>query len=91
METKIIIGFFIGVLCGIVPLCFGFLKNSRVLGIIGAVMSAAAGTLFNVLDKPPFTALFVAILFVVIIIANNKRRSKAENDEIFDDLDQDID
>lgn len=91
METKIIIGFFVGVLCGIVPLCFGFLKKNRIIGIIGAVASAAAGTLFNVLDKPPFTALFVAILFVVIIIANNKRKSNAENDEVYDDFDQDID
>lgn len=87
METKIIIGFFVGVLCGIVPLCFGFLKKSKLLGIIGIVASAGAGALFNVLDKSPFSALVVAVLFIFIIIASNKRRSKQTDDDSYEDQD----
>ncbi len=87
MELKIIIGFFVGVLCGIVPLCFGFIKKSKVLGIIGIVASAGAGALFNSLDKSPFSALVVAILFIFIIIANNKRRSGHSSEDNYDGSD----
>ncbi len=87
METKIIIGFFVGVLCGIVPLCFGFLKKRKLLGIIGIIASAGAGALFNALDKSPFSALVVAVLFIFIIIASNKRRSKHSADDTYEDRD----
>ncbi len=87
MGTKIVIGFFVGVLCGIVPLCFGFLKKSKLLGIIGIFASAGAGALFNALDKSPFSALVVAVLFILIIIASNKRRSKHTSDDSYDDPD----
>lgn len=93
MELKIIIGFFVGVLCGIVPLCFGFLKNSKFLGIAGILVSAGAGALFNALDKSPFSALVVAILFIFIIIADNKRRSanaSNDNNEDLDSFDPDL-
>ncbi len=87
MGTKIVIGFFVGVLCGIVPLCFGFLKKSKLLGITGIVASAGAGALFNALDKSPFSALVVAVLFIFIIIASNKRRSKHTSDDTYEDRD----
>ena len=92
METKIVIGFFVGILCGIVPLCFGFLKKSKLLGILGAVASTGAGILFSVLDKSPFSALVVAVLFIFIIIASIKRRAKEEEDDYddSDDIDPDI-
>ena len=92
METKIIIGFFVGLLCGIVPLCFGFLKNSKALGIVGVIFSVGAGILFNALDKSPFSALVVAVLFIFIIIARNKSLSSNENDDDqdSDDMDNDI-
>jgi uncharacterized membrane protein YfcA len=80
METKIIIGFFVGVLCGIVPLIFGFLKEHKILGIVGIIASAAAGALFNALDKSPFSAFVVAVLFLFIIIASNKSRNKKNDD-----------
>ena len=90
METKIVIGFFVGLLCGIVPLFFGLLKKSKLLGILGTVASTGAGILFSALDKSPFSALVVAILFIFIIIASNKRRANEENDD-YDDNDDDID
>ena len=92
METKIVIGFFVGLLCGIVPLFFGLLKKSRFLGILGTVASAGAGILFSALDKSPFSALVVAILFIFIIIASNKRRANDEDHDYDDndDIDPDI-
>lgn len=83
METKIIVGFFVGVLCGVIPLIFGFLKDQKLLGIVGIIVSAGAGALFNALDKSPFSAFVVAILFILIIIAINKRRTLKDDD--FDD------
>ena len=91
METKIIVGFFVGILCGIIPLFFGFFNKSKFLGVLGTLASAGAGILFNVLDKSPFSALVVAVLFVFIIIVNMKRLShKNEDDDDDDDLDSDI-
>lgn len=84
--TKIIVGFFVGLLCGLIPLIYGLLSKNRALAIGGIVASSFAGLLFNILDKSPFSAIVVAILFVIIIIASNKRRSKlAQDDE--DDID----
>lgn len=79
MEIKIVIGFFVGVLCGIVPLIFGFLKNHKILGIVGIVLSAGAGALFNALEKSPFSAFIVSVLFIVIIIASNKSKKNRED------------
>ena len=94
MEIKIIIGFFVGLLCGIVPLVFGLLKKSKLLGILGTVASVGAGILFSALEKSPFSALVVAVLFIFIIIASNKRREKEEEDDNdyddSDDIDPDI-
>lgn len=87
METKIVIGFFVGLLCGIIPLFFGILKKSKIIGIAGIFTSAGAGILFSVLDKSPFSALVVAILFIFIIIASNKRRKKNEEDDCDDNDD----
>ena len=79
--TKIIVGFFVGFLCGVIPLIYGLLSKNRALAIGGIAASAVAGLLFNLLDKSPFSAIVVAILFVIIIIANNKRRRKLAQDE----------
>ena len=84
--TKIIVGFFVGLLCGVVPLIYGLLTKSRALAIGGISASALAGILFNVLDKSPFSSIVVAVLFVIIIIASNKRKNKHTQDDI-DDID----
>ena len=86
--TKIIVGFFVGLLCGLDPLIYGLLSKHRALAVGGIAAAALAGALFNFLDKSPFSAMVVAILFVIIIIANNKRRSKLmQEDEDDDDID----
>ena len=85
--TKIIVGFFVGLLCGVVPLIYGLLSKKRALAIAGIAAASVAGLVFNLLDKSPFSALVVAILFVIIILANNKRRSKLAQDEDSDDED----
>lgn len=85
METKIIIGLFVGLLCGAVPFFIGFLLRCRLIGIVGSIVSILSGGLFNALDKPPFTALFVAAIFVVIIVSVHKRKSgKNKNYSDFD-------
>ncbi len=87
---KIALGFFVGVLCGLVPLIYGLIKGSVKLSITGIILCALSGSLFSFLDKSPFSAFVVAILFVVIIIANKKHSSHRDNEEEDDDFDNDI-
>ena len=84
--TKIAIGFFIGLLCGVIPLIYGLLTKCRALAFGGLLASVVAGILFNVLEKSPFSAIVVAILFVIIIVVRNKRHAKHDDsDELLDD------
>ena len=78
---EIIVCFFIGLLCGIIPLIFGLLKKSHWLGLFGIAASAFAGALFNALNGSPFSAIAVAVLFIFIIIAKNKRKEKLMQDD----------
>ena len=87
--TKIIVGFFVGLLCGVIPLIYGLLSKNRPLAFGGICAASVAGVLFNVLDKSPFSAVVVAVLFVIIIIASNKRREKMKRDEDDDDIEDD--
>ncbi len=79
--VKLIIGFFIGLLCGLIPLIYGLLTNHRLSAIIGLVASSLTGVLFAFLNKQPFTAMVVAVLFVLFNIANSKRHSKSKNSD----------
>ena len=85
LVLKIVIGFFIGLLCGIIPLVFGLIKKNRVLAFVGIASSTLAGALFKALDRSPFSAVVVAVLFVFIIIANVKRKEKMKQDQETDD------
>ena len=78
---KIVLGFFVGVLCGLVPLIYGFLTNHRTSGIIGLVAASLTGVLFSLLDKSPFTAMVVSVLFILFNVANKKKNSEPESDE----------
>lgn len=84
---KIILGFFVGMLCGLVPLIYGFIKANRKLAVLGIVSTALSGTLFSLLDKSPFTSFVVAVLFVLIIIASNKHTSRHNQDDYENDND----
>lgn len=82
---KILLGFFVGLLCGLIPLIYGILTAHRTLGIIGAAATSLTGVLFSILEKSPFTALVVAALFILFSIANKKRNSHSD-----DEFDNDI-
>lgn len=85
---KVIIGFFVGLLCGAVPLGFGLLTKHFKHGFWGILSSAVFGIIFSLLDKSPFTAMGVAVVFVMFIFASNKRKNKSLDD---DDNDTDDD
>lgn len=77
---KILIGFFVGVLCGVLPLVFGLLIKNKLLGIIGIVSSSLSGVLFAALDKSPFTAIGISIVFIIALFANHKRKKMHDDD-----------
>ncbi len=76
---KILIGFFVGVMCGLIPLIFGLLTKSPIFGIIGIVSSALTGVLFSILGKSPFYAIGIALIFAVVLFAKNKNRKKHDD------------
>ncbi len=86
---KVLVGFFVGALCGIVPLVFGLLSKMYLSSILGIVSTALSGIVFSVLDKSPFTSVGVAIVFLVIIFAQRKKKNADndidEHDEYMDD------
>lgn len=82
---KILLGFFVGLLCGLVPLIYGFLTNHRISGIIGLVAASLTGVLFSLLDKSPFTAMVVSVIFILFNVANKKKETE-NNDDIDNDL-----
>ena len=79
-------GLLIGLLCGLLPLIFGFLFKNHVIGVIGIVASALMGALFSVLHRSPFTAVGVAIIFVVILLVKNKNKQKQHETDDDDEM-----
>lgn len=77
---KILIGFFVGVLCGVLPLVFGLLIKNKLLGIIGIVSSSLSGMLFAALDKSPFTAIGISIVFIIALFSKHKRKKMHDDD-----------
>ena len=77
---EILIGLFVGVLCGVLPLVFGLLIKNKLLGIIGIVSSSLSGLLFAALDKSPFTAIGISIVFIIALFANHKRKKMHDDD-----------
>lgn len=80
----ILIGFFIGAMCGVVPLAFGLLTKHKLLAFIGLAASAVSGIIFSLLEKSPFTAIGVALVFAIAIFAKNKHNN---SDDEHDDHD----
>ena len=87
MLGKVVLGFFVGLLCGLIPFFYGFLKKFRKIAILGISVTVLSGILFSVLEKSPFSSVVVAVLFIFIIIINE--RKKAHN--LLDDEDDDED
>ena len=78
LAGKLLLGFFIGFLCGLIPLVHGLLIYRTASAIIGLVVSSLSGLAFSLLDKSPFIAIFIALIFVVMNIAAQKRKVKEE-------------
>ena len=78
---EILIGFFIGALCGIVPLAFGLLTKHKILAIVAIAATALSGAVFGLLQKSPFTAIGVAVIFVVFLFAKNKNKNTHDDDD----------
>ena len=78
---KILIGFFVGFLCGLIPLAYGLVSKQKVLSISGIAASAITGVLLSLIDKSPFTAMIMAIIFVIIIFTKNKHGSEESEEE----------
>ena len=78
----VLLGFFVGALCGVVPLFLGLLTKHNILGIAGIISSAASGVIFALIDKSPFTAIGVAIVYAIVIFAKNKNNNSThEHDD----------
>lgn len=78
---NILIGFSLGALCGIVPLAFGLLTKHKILAIVSIVVTSLSGVVFELLEKSPFTAIGVAIIFIVFLFAKNKSKHAHNEDD----------
>ena len=88
MWDEALLGLAVGILCGSLPLAFGFLTKHKIPGIVGMVATAAFGVIFALTGETPFTSVSVALVFVIFIFASNKRKHKNnhnDNDDFYDD------
>jgi len=83
----ILIGFFVGALCGIIPLAYGLLTQNKWLAIVSVIVTSVFGIVFGILEKSPFTSIGVAIVFIVILFAKNKNKNSHhdEDHDIYND------
>ena len=82
VAGKILLGFFVGFLCGLVPLIYGIISKHKIISFIGLAASSATGSLFSLIDKSPFTAMIMSIIFVIFIFSVNKKEIEhIEEDE----------
>ena len=86
LAGKLLLGFFIGFLCGLIPFIHGLLIKRTVPAIIGLGACSVTGLIFNLLDKSPFTAIVVALMFIVINIAIQKKNKKFYQQEQSQDI-----
>ena len=73
VAGKILLGFFVGFLCGLVPLIYGIISKHKIVSFIALAASSVTGSLFSLIDKSPFTAMIMAIIFVIFIFSMNKK------------------
>ena len=81
-ETgKLLLGFFVGFLCGLVPLVYGVISKHKVVAFIGLAVSSITGALFSLIEKSPFTAMIMSIIFVIFIFSMNKKKTEHQDDD----------
>ena len=90
MLEKIMVGFFVGLLCGVIPLVLGFLTKHKIIGLVGIAVTVGFGILFSTLEKSPFTAVGVAILFAIIIFLSNRNKHRLHEDDEDEFLNDDM-
>lgn len=78
---KILLGFFVGFLCGLVPLIYGVISKHKIVSFIGLFISSATGVLFSLLGKSPFTAMTMSLIFVIFIFSMNKKKADNNDDD----------
>ncbi len=83
MDTvgKILLGFFVGFLCGLIPLVYGIISSHKIVSFIGLGASSITGSLFSLIDKSPFTAMIMALIFVIFIYSMNKKNAEHQEDD----------
>ncbi|MBQ7829465.1 MAG: hypothetical protein IJ345_04275 [Clostridia bacterium] len=79
-DSSLLVGIFVGLLCGLIPLGFGILKKDYLWAAIGMVLTVITGVVFALLNKSPFTSAITAILFLLFIFATQKRKEKHSED-----------
>ena len=75
--TGIIGGFFIGGLCGAVPLAIAIVKKKLIWGIASMILCVACGIIFAVvLKKPAFLSFSAAAVCTVILLLVPPRKKQ---------------
>lgn len=88
IPKNILIGLLAGLLCGLVPLIYGILQKATLWAVVGITITTIGGVIFSLFGKSPFSAIVIAVLFILFIVAEQKHKSKhAENREEHDDYD----
>ncbi len=77
----VFLGIFIGALCGVIPFVYGLISHHNALAIVAIVATIISGVIFVIFDKPPFTAIGVAIIFLVFLFAKNKNKHYKDNED----------
>ena len=78
---RILVGLFIGLLCGLVPLIYGLLTKHKLSSIISFVLTALMGVVFAYIEESPFSAIVVSMLFILISVAEKKKHSKSNHSD----------
>ena len=80
-----LVGLLIGILCGAVPIIFGWFTKHKILGIVGCAVTIISGPLFVLLNKSPFTAIGIAAIFTIFNFATHRNKTKEHHDSDEDD------
>ena len=81
VAGRILLGFFVGFLCGLVPLIYGIISKHKIVSFIALIVSSATGALFSLASKSPFTAMIMSLIFVIFIYSMNNKHRNVEDEE----------
>ena len=81
VAGKILLGFFVGFLCGLIPLIYGIISKHKIVSFIGLAASSATGALFSLANKSPFTAMVMSIIFVIFIFSMTKKENNHHDED----------